>query len=410
MTKKRVLILSQSFYPDHSGISNYASDYAFYCAEQGNEVDVVTGFPFYPHWKKKDEDRARLFRKDQVRNVTIHRGYIYVPGNVTTAKRIFHELSLLAFSLLNSFRIERPDVIVVFTTPILLGVLGGILKRVWKSRLVINVQDFQIEAALSLNMFSPGKVIQTLGTLEKWSFRQADFVSSISDSMVELLRVRKEVDDSRLLFWPNWYSDYEKSTKPAAGTGFREEFQIAKGKRIIGYAGNIGKKQGLEILLDLAERLGERSEFIFLIIGEGAGLDALKEYAEGKDLQNLMFLPFLNSAKYQQFLAETDAVFVSQLKVPFDVYFPSKLLGIMAAGKLLIVSADPESELYRTISHNKLGLVSEYGNLPELEGAVRKIEAGSAEIEAYINNARQFVKQFERRVVLDKMNKLFELD
>ncbi|WP_097127136.1 glycosyltransferase family 4 protein [Spirosoma fluviale] len=403
MANKRVLIYSQTFAPDHSGISIYASDYAFYCAENGYDVDVITGFPFYPQWQKRKEDEGKLFATEVINNVTVHRGYLYVPHNPSAFQRIMHEVSLTFFAMINSFRVKRPDVIVVFTTPVLLGVLAAFMNLFWRRKLVINVQDFQVEAAYSLGMLKGSAMLKVINALELWSYKKADYVSSISGSMLDLLRDRKKLPDSKILFWPNWTHNDEKTfVKPAAGL-FRKKFNFAPSTKLIGYAGNVGKKQGLDILLDTAVEFAHVPDVQFLIIGEGADLERLKAYAAEKSIRNVQFMPFLNSSEYLEFLADVDAVFISQVKVPFDIYFPSKLLGIMAMRQLLIVNADAKSELYKTTKKNDIALVSDYGDMATLKKYVSMVITNDPVIEDYKSEAEKFVVQFGREVVLSNI-------
>src|SRR5439155_19043573 len=119
---------------------------------------------------------------------------------------------------------------------------------------------------------------------------------------------------------------------------------------------NIGLKQGLEVFVDLAKRFEENERLKFLLIGDGAALNEIKSYAFEKSTRNLVFLPFLNESEYKDFLNDLDIFFMSQKKTPIDIYFPSKLLGIVAAGKTLILSSDENSELYKTRKNNRIGL------------------------------------------------------
>jgi colanic acid biosynthesis glycosyl transferase WcaI len=93
----KILINSLYFYPDHSGIAIYSSDFAFYAKEQGHEVNVITGFSFYPNWKKKVEDRRRFFSKEKINGVNIYRGYTYVPIRPNTVNRLLQELGVFIF-------------------------------------------------------------------------------------------------------------------------------------------------------------------------------------------------------------------------------------------------------------------------------------------------------------------------
>ncbi|MFD2573285.1 glycosyltransferase family 4 protein [Spirosoma soli] len=402
MATQRVLIYSQTFAPDHSGISIYASDFAFYCAENGYEVDVITGFPFYPQWQKRKEDKGKLFATDKIKNVSVHRGYLYVPHNPSSMQRILHEFSLVFFALINSFRVKRPDVIVVFATPVLLGVLAAFMNMFWRRKLIINVQDFQVEAAYSLGMLKGSLMLKIINALELWSYKKSDYVSSISGSMLDLLRERKKLPENKILFWPNWIHNDDKSfVKPQAGQ-FREKFGFSKDTRLIGYAGNVGKKQGLDVLLDTASMFASEPDLKFLIIGEGADLERLKEYAATKAIKNVVFMPFLNPKEYLTFLTDVDAVFISQVKVPFDIYFPSKLLGIMSMGQLLIVNADANSELYKTTKKHNLALVGDYGDINTLAKQVNMVLDNDPVIEEYKAEAEKFVAQFGRDVVLSQ--------
>ena len=204
MKKKRILIYSLDFMPDHSGISIYSSDFAKYCCENDFQVEVITGFPFYPNYKKLDKDKGKLFRKDNINGITVRRGYLYVPEDPIPRKRIIHEISFLIFAFINSFLVKKPDFVVVFTTPVLLGVLAAFFNKFWKAKLIINVQDFQIEAAESLGMLKKSFMLKILESAEKWSYKNSDIVTSISQGMVELLQKKKEIEKKRTFLWPNW--------------------------------------------------------------------------------------------------------------------------------------------------------------------------------------------------------------
>ena len=231
-----------AFFPDHSGIPLYSSDFAFYAAENGHQVSVVTGFPFYPSWKKRKEDKGVLFRTDHHKNVKIYRGYIYVPAKPTGVKRILQEISFLFFSFINFFRAGKQDVVVLFITPVLLGAMGWFFKKVYGARLIINIQDFQVEAADSLGMLNKLPIVPLMHWFEKRSFKGADVVSSISDGMINILK-QKGVEESKIYLWPNWIDVNEASALGTQGE-FRKQFSIPDDKTIVAYAGNVGEKQG----------------------------------------------------------------------------------------------------------------------------------------------------------------------
>ena len=97
----KILVSSINFAPDHSGIALYSTDLPVFLAEQGHTVTVVTGFSYYPSWKKRSEDIGKFFAKETYLGVKVLRGYLYIPNAVTTIKRILHELSFSFFAFLN---------------------------------------------------------------------------------------------------------------------------------------------------------------------------------------------------------------------------------------------------------------------------------------------------------------------
>lgn len=404
----KIQVITQSFYPDHSGIFIYSSDFAFYAAEKGHEVEVLTGFPFYPQWKKKKEHRRKIFATECIRHVKVLRAYIYVPAKTTTFQRVLHEFSLLLSASLNFFRAKRPDVIVVFTTPILLGNIASIFKKLYRCKLVINVQDFQLEAASSLGMTKQNAMFSILSALEKCSYKSADLVTTISHSMYNILKDNKNLDESKIYLWPNWIQKADYSLNDNERCLFRAKYNIHASDKIIAYAGNIGLKQGLEVLIDLADTFKENPELKFFIIGGGTALNALKQYAADRILKNLYFLPLLTPAEYKHFLNDLDIFFLPQKKTKFDVYFPSKLLGLMVTGKMILLSADKDSELYKTVQGYKVGFATEFGDLTALKMSVKEILTNVERRNEVSSNATNYVAQFERQIVLDGVLKKME--
>ncbi len=399
----KIQVLSQSFYPDHSGISLYSSEFAFYAAEKGHNVEVITGYGFYPQWRKRAEDRRRLLSTEYKGRVKILRGYIYVPRNPDTFKRVLHEISLLVSASINFFRATRPDVIVVFTTPILLGFLTAIFKRLYGCKLVVNVQDFQLEAASSLGMSKKKFLFNILEKLEKFSYKNADLVTSISGSMYNILIQNKGLTKDKIAIWPNWIQRKDYELQNIEKGIFRRKYGVGPDQTLIAYAGNIGLKQGLEILVDLAALYKNCASLKFFMIGNGAAMEDIKRHAQTLGVNNIAFLPLLDPKDYIHFLNDLDIFFLPQRKTTFDVYFPSKLLGLMAANKAVLLSADKESELYKTVSTKQIGFVTEFGDIKGLQQCIYETMHCTSKSKEISMNAACYVAQFERDEVLDKV-------
>ncbi len=399
----KILVSSLFFHPDHSGIALYSTDLAEYFAEMGHDVTMVTGFSFYPRWEKTKKDRYRLFSSEVFKKIKVLRGYIYVPKKVTTSSRIIHELSFLFSAFINFMRAGKHDCIIVLSPPLLLGLVGLFFKKIWKVKLVFHIQDIQPDAALMLKMVKEGLLIRILKKIEKFIYSGSDLIITISDGMYERL-LSKGVSKDKLAIYYNWI-DVKKASSIRPSGRFRGQFPQLKDKFIVAYAGNIGVKQGLEVLVQLAEATSENEKIHYCIIGEGAERDRLIDVALKKNLNNLTFIPFLNQEQYFEMLQDIDISFIAQRSQSGNVFFPSKILGIIAMSKPLLVSADLDSELSIVINKAQCGLVAPAGDIKSLEEHVNFMSMNPDKLLSMCNNGYLCVQQYDREVVLSPLLK-----
>lgn len=405
--KLRVVVSSVNFAPDHAGIGVYSTDFPVFLAEQGDDVTMVTGFSYYPRWLKRAEDVGRLFRSEVFRRVRVLRGYLYVPRNVTTIKRLIHETTFAFFALLNFLRARRPDVIVVFTPPFFLGGVGVLMKWLWRRPLVINIQDLPLDAALALKMLKRNILFRYLQPIEAWIYRQADLVVTISPDMLKNVRA-KGVLRERSLLCPNWI-DVEAAGKPATAGKFLRNHEAARGKFTVAYAGNIGIKQGIDALLRAAKEVETENDVHLFVIGDGADKDRLLALHAELGLRCVTFVPFLGPEEYREMLTDVDAVFVAQRSGAGNNFFPSKLLGVMAQAKPLLVAADRDSELAKVIAESGCGLVSAYGQPEELAANIRRMKSiGRDALRSMGQQGVRRVKAFDRSEVLGSWRSVIE--
>ena len=399
----RILVCSPFFHPDHSGSAPYSTDLSVYLAQQGHEVTVVTAFPFYPSWKKRPEDRKKLFETGDYMGLKVLRGYLYVPKNPTAFQRILHELSFTLFTCLNFLRAGRHDCIILSAIPIPTGLASLLFKFLWNAQLVIHVQDLQADAALSLGMLRHNPLTGFILKLEVLMCRRASWVATITLNMKDNLK-RKGVPEDKLYVYPNWIdiATISKLKKQGEQGQFISSHPVARGKFVVAYAGNIGAKQDLEVLIDLAEASQSYEDIHYFIIGEGSHRAQVKRYARSKALNNLTFLPFLTQNKYFEMLQDIDVSFVAQRSGTGDVFFPGKLLGIMAMSKPLLVSADLRSELATVVSNVKCGLVSAPADLNSLLENTISLYDNPYLCESLGRNGYEHVQMYDREQVLSR--------
>ena len=394
-----ITVASINYLPDHAGIAIYSSDFPKYLSECGDSVTMVTGYPYYPQWEKRAEDRGRLLSQESCDGVQVLRGYLYVPKRPSALHRMLHEATFCLFALVNFIRAPRADAVVVFTPPFLLGLMALIATRIRGSLLVVNIQDLPLDAALALGMIRKSPFSRFMLALEEWIYRRADLVVTISQSMIRNVR-EKGIPEARLMLVPNWI-DVEANAVSADEGHFIGSHGGPDGRLTVAYAGNLGVKQGVDVLLRLAKRMEAAGSVRFFIIGDGADRARLQGIATELNLGNVVFLPFLEPSRYREMLADVDVVFVAQRSGAGNNFFPSKLLGLMAQQKPLLIAADPDSELAQVVTRGGFGLVSDYEDLASLESNLRRMAADPVLRASMGRNGLASVRSYDRAHVLN---------
>jgi len=219
---------------------------------------------------------------------------------------------------------------------------------------VIHVQDLQLDAARELGILRQPLLLAGLTWLELHLFRQARAVTTISRSMAARLAA-KGVPPARLQVLPNW-ADLDKVRPGPRLNALRRELGLTS-ETVVLYAGNLGEKQGLEVILEAAALTRGKPSIRYLVAGEGAARDRIKLRAQDLGLDNLTFLPLQSNSRLPLLLAAADLHLVVQRQKAADLVMPSKLTNIMAAGRPFIATAGEATELARVTTESRAGLV-----------------------------------------------------
>ena len=198
----RVIVWGINYAPEFTGIAPHNVALCEFLHARGDDVSMISGFPYYPSWEKRPEDRAQLFRTDQINGVPVHRCWQFVPARVSALKRMFHEASFVLLSTLRALALPRADVYVLVSPPLLLGVAGWLVGKIKGAPFVYHVQDMQPDAAVGLGMLKASWFTRALYALESFAYRHAARVSGITQGMLKSFRA-KGVSESKLVYFPN---------------------------------------------------------------------------------------------------------------------------------------------------------------------------------------------------------------
>ncbi|GAC16451.1 WcaI family glycosyltransferase [Aliiglaciecola lipolytica] len=343
----KLLLKSLNYAPELTGIGKYNGEMCEAFVERGVEVTAIVAPPYYPEWKVHEGFRKYWFKPEVNNGVELIRCPMYVPKKVSTAKRLVHLCSFALSSgvALFSRLFRKTDVIVLVQPTLFCAPLTLLYAKITNTKTVLHIQDFEVDAIFGLGLMGEGKAASLAKKIERWLMSGFDAVSTISYSMIDNAK-NKGVPEHKLIHFPNW-SDTSFVTPQTNGTALREEWGFSTDDKVFLYAGNMGSKQGLEIVLEAADRLRQNSRVKFVFVGAGANVDALKRLAANLELTNVFFKPLQPWELVPQMLAMADVHLVIQKKGAADAVLPSKLTNILSAGGHAIVTAEENTELGR---------------------------------------------------------------
>jgi colanic acid biosynthesis glycosyl transferase WcaI len=398
----RVIVWGINYAPEYTGIAPHTVALCEFLHAGGHDVEMVTAFPYYPTWTKREEDRATLYRTAAINGVRVHRCWHFVPPRVSALKRILHEASFVLTSTLKVLTLRRPDVYVIVSPPLLLGSAGWLVSELKGAPFVFHVQDMQPDAAVGLGMLRAGWFIKALYALESFAYRSAARVSGITEGMLVKFR-RKGVPEAKLIYFPNAIA-LDLGKPPPARGAFRQRNGCRDDEFLAVYAGNLGVKQGLDVLIDAAQLL-HNARIRIVICGDGAQRDVLTEQIRALRLPNVSLLPLQASEAYRELLEDADLCFITQQSGSGNSFFPSKLLGLLAQSKPVITVADPESELAEAAVQAGFGVNIAPGNPSELAELLDAIAPDQERLRQYGAAGRVYVQQFDKEHVFESFVK-----
>jgi colanic acid biosynthesis glycosyl transferase WcaI len=385
----RILIIGLNFHPELTGIGKYTGEMAAYLSNAGHRVRVITAPPYYPYWKVQPGYRWWKYQRESWSGVEVYRCPLWVPRKPSGLKRIFHLLSFALSSLpvlLSQF--FWPPQIVLCVAPSLFSAPAALLAaRLCGAKAWLHVQDFELEAAASLGMLGgENRLTRLAARLESRLMRAFDRVSTISARMQARLVV-KGLPPERTRLFPNWVDINEIYPLPDGGGAARKELVLPTDKVVVLYAGNMGVKQGLEILVEAAWGLRKNSAIHFVLCGEGSARAYLERAA--RELRNVQFLPLQPPEKLNTLLNAADIHVLPQRADAADLVMPSKLLGMLASGKVIVALAGPDTEIGNVVS--QIGVLVPPGDQPALCEAILELGIASQERTRLGMKGRAFV-------------------
>lgn len=361
----RLILLNRFYWPDEPATAQLLTDLAEALAARGCEVTIITSHPGGPTVPRAETHRGvRILRVGSTRSTGAG-----LRGKAMDFATFF--LGALGRLLVTA---RRGDAIVAMTDPPLLGIGVAFVAALRGARLFHWVQDIYPELAIELTGHGWLHLVRPMRNV---SWRSAEGCVTLGDDMAAELAAAG-VAPERISVIPNWGPAGLTAQPASAAASLRAEWGLA-GKFVVAYSGNLGRVHDLDAVLDLADAMRADRGVAFVLIGGGAQRVALETAAARRGLSNLTFHPPQPRAQLAASLALGDLHLVTLRPGCERFVFPSKLYGITAVGRPVLLIGPRDCELARLVRERGFGRAFARDEIDALAGAVRALAQNPAE-------------------------------
>lgn len=340
----RILVYGINHAPELTGIGKFTGEMVEWLAGQGHEVRVVTAPPYYPAWTVHRNYRAWRYTTEKLHGATVYRCPIWVPKQPQGVKRLLHLLSfaLSSFPVVMLQTAWKPQVVFTIEPAFLSSPTAILVARLVQAPAWLHIQDFEIDAAFDMGLLpSSGWIHRFALACEIFFTCRFQRVSSISPNMVRR-SLTKGVSEDRTVLFPNWV-DIDAIHPLKGENSFRSSLGLDQDKVVLLYSGNMGGKQGLEILGQLAQRFAADVRVHFIFCGDGAYRPQLEQMVLG--MTNVTLLPLQPMERLNELLNAADIHLLPQRADAADLVMPSKLTGMLSSGRPVLATAAPGTQI-----------------------------------------------------------------
>ena len=336
----RWLIITQYYAPEIGAPQIRLRSVVKELSRLGADVTVLTGMPNYPKGKKFAAYRYKIFMRERIDGITVHRVWMYAGSGKSTLTRLLNYLSFSLMAMPLALLGRRQDVVFIEGQPLSLGIAGILLKCFRGIPFIYNMPDLQVDVARQLGFIRRERLLDYAQSLEKSIIDRCWKVSTVSNGFIHRLQ-ESGLPRSRITFLPNG-ADAVAFHPKAANTRLLRRWSL-HGKKVFLYVGTHAYYHGLDTLVDAARILAHDTNIVFLLVGEGPERERLMVLAEQQKLTNIVF----GSSPYRErvdlySIAYAPIALLRDLPVA-EMMRPAKIFPSLSCGVPVIYSGTGET-------------------------------------------------------------------
>lgn len=401
----RVLLINQAFYPDHAATAQHAHDLAKHLVAHGHEVRVIASRAIY------GEKGAGLAAHETVDGIQIHRVARSLFGKAGLMARAMDFALFYVMATIKAFTLPRADVVVCFTTPPFIPLLGWLLKVLRGSKYVYWAMDLYPDIPVACGVMRENALAtRAFEKLNRFCMKHADRVVVLGRCMYERVMGKgiSREGDGKVVHIGVWSDSSEVKPFDRLTNPYRQEWNLGD-RFVVMYSGNFGIGHDVRTMCEAAAILNDDDRFRFAFVGGGKRKVEVEQFVRDRGLKNAVLAPYQPREKLDQSLSLGDAHIVSLLEGVEGIMVPCKLFGIMAAERPTLFIGHPSSELARVLSEQGCGINIRQGDAQGLAAAIRSLADDPAMAARLGANARRALSTtYDRTAACDQWMTLLE--
>ena len=396
MSRPGILVLNQYYRPGVEATANLLADLCEDLAKS-YDVTVVTG---------RLQGRDDLPNDEVLNGVRVLRTRSTAFERTKISQRGINYVTYMADSFVRALSIRRPVLVLCMTDPPIVGDLGVAIARRFQAPLLVISEDVFPEIATELGRLTNPLLVRVLRGLVGFYLKRADHIVAIGARMRERL-IAKGAEPDRITVIPNWVDTAFVVPGPRENEWARE--QKLTDKFVVMHSGNVGHAQNLDNLVRATTFLRDLDDLVVPIVGFGARHAEISELARRVDADKVWFMPYQPRELLPDSLGSAHLHYVGLAKGLSGFVVPSRLYGVLSAGRPVIVAADPDSETARLVEEVGCGVAIPPDRPDLLAGVIRDAHDGRLDLEEMGRRGREYVeREADRSVALSRYRSLID--
>jgi glycosyltransferase involved in cell wall biosynthesis len=391
-----ILFLTHYFLPETNAPANRVLELAREWVRLGHRVTVVTSAPNHPTGKLHPGYQNRLLFRETVDGIDVIRLWTFLAANEGFVLRTTNYVSFMVSAALQSFRLPKPDVVVSTSPQFFCGLAGYAVSRMKGKPWALEIRDLWPESIVAVGAMKNKTAIAALEGLERWAYRKADRIVTVTDSFVG--HVADHGGARNKIHVVKNGVDLATFTGSADDSAFRAAHGLT-GKFVAAYVGTHGMAHQLESILEAAALTRDDPRIAYLMVGGGAERARLLALRDAQKLTNVVMLDQQPRSDMPVIWSASDVSLVLLRKSPlFETVIPSKMFEAMGMRRPMILGVRGEALSLMTDAGSGIGI--DPGNATELAAAVRQLASDPALVTRLGDSGRSFVEAHFDRTVL----------